>query len=143
MTYVEEYDTWLYTGYMKDHSASRLYVMKDGNYRFIELYTDEGIYDGHAGGISYANDLVYIASGGDGEENRVYMVSLSEVLDEKITQIVMNCYFHPFTAVSYCYANDGVLWIGEFEDGGKSLTDVSHHIHGNRALIVGYEISEQ
>ena len=143
MTYVEEYDAWLYTNYMKNHSASRLYVMKDGNYRFIELYTDEGIYDGHAGGISYANDLVYIASGGYGEDNCVYILSLSDVLNENINKIVMSQYFHPYTAASYCYAHDDILWVGEFEDGGKFLTDKSHHIQGNRALLVGYDINEQ
>ena len=38
----------------------------------IELYTPNGAYKGHAGGISYVNDVVYIASG---EVNYIYVLS--------------------------------------------------------------------
>ena len=142
MTYVKEADTWLYTGYMKDDQPTRLYIVTEDSSRYIELYTPEGAYEGHAGGISYENNMVYLASGGSGESNRVYMFSLSDVLDANTTTIVMENHFHPYTKASYCYVNDGMLWIGEFEDGGKFLTDESHHVNFNRALIVGYEINE-
>ena len=142
MTYVKEYDAWLYTGYMKDHSCSRLYVLQDGEYRYIELYDEEGVYDGHAGGISYGNDIVYIASGGSNETNRVYMFSLHDVLNKNTDKIVMDQHFHPYSKASYCYVKDNMLWVGEFEDGGKYLTDESHHVNMNRAIVSGYEINE-
>ena len=142
MTYVAEENVWLYTGYMKDNLPSRLYVVTEDSSRYIELYTPDGAYKGHAGGISYENDVVYIASGGSGESNRVYMFSLTEVLDETTTKIVMDNHFHPYSKASYCYVNDGILWIGEFEMGDKFPTDESHHVNTNKALIVGYELNE-
>lgn len=142
-TYVIEADTWLYTGYMKDDLASRLYVVNDEGSRYIELYTPEGIYDGHAGGISYENDVVYVANGGSDDSNRIYMFSLEDVLNKETTELVMEKYFHPYTRASYCYVNDGMLWVGEFEDGGDFVSDESHIVsHTNKAIVVGYELNE-
>ena len=143
LTYVSEEDTWLYTGYMKDDQASRLYVVNDEGSRYIELYTPEGIYDGHAGGISYENNLVYVANGGSDDSNRIYMFSLEDVLNKETTKLVMEKYFHPYTRASYCYVNDGMLWVGEFEDGGDFVSDESHIVsYTNKAIVVGYELDE-
>ena len=143
LTYVMEADTWLYTGYMKDDQASRLYVVNDEGSRYIDLYTTEGMYEGHAGGIGYENDVVYLANGGSDDSNRIYMFSLQDVLNTENTKIVMEKYFHPHARASYCYVKDGMLWVGEFEDGGSYQPNEEHIVsYTNRAIVVGYELNE-
>lgn len=63
------------------------------------------------------------------------MFSLHDVLNENTDKIVMDQHFHPYSKASYCYVKDNMLWVGEFEDGGKYLTDESHHVNMNRALF--------
>ena len=60
--YLQEQDTWLVSGYMKDHSAARIYIRgSDGTTRFVELAgTDGSRYDEHAGGVTVNGDYVYL-----------------------------------------------------------------------------------
>ena len=143
MTYIEAEDTWLYSGYMADKSASRIYVVNEQETRYIELYTEDDVYTEHAGGITVGNQTLWLASSGEGDANRVYAIDLMDVLDEHATKLVMKEYFHPIAKASTCYYHNGILWIGEFEDGGSFLTDESHHLSdSNRAIIAGYDVDE-
>ncbi|MBR4076876.1 MAG: hypothetical protein IKK25_08470 [Lentisphaeria bacterium] len=60
--YLQEQDTWLVSGYMKDHSSARIYIRDaDGNTRFVELMNGDGsAYDEHAGGVTVNGDYVYL-----------------------------------------------------------------------------------
>ena len=83
--YVPEQEVYLQCGYMTDGvSASRIYVTnaastKDS--RYIELVTPDGApYTGHTGGITAVGDFVWLANDGEGEDNCVWVLSLTEIL---------------------------------------------------------------
>ena len=51
----EENELLLVAGYMKDHSASRIYMTTlDNKVRFVSLYQDGEPFTGHCGGIATA-----------------------------------------------------------------------------------------
>lgn len=60
--YLQERDTYLISGYMKDHSAARIYIRDtDGSTRFVELANADGsAYDEHAGGVTVNGEYVYL-----------------------------------------------------------------------------------
>lgn len=62
MDYIEELDTFLFTGYMSDDTASRVYVRRpDGTLTYTELiYGDGRPYNEHTGGIEHYGDYIFI-----------------------------------------------------------------------------------
>lgn len=60
--YLEEQQTFLFSGYMKDHSSARIYIRDaDGNVRFTELTNADGlVYATHAGGVTVNGEFVYL-----------------------------------------------------------------------------------
>ena len=66
----------LVSGYMKDHSASRIYVTNEKNESYyVSLMKNGEVFDGHAGGIATTGDKVYLANGG-----KVYIFALADLL---------------------------------------------------------------
>ena len=146
--YHNEYGIFLHCGYMADgESASRIYV---GETRYVELYTADGQpYTGHTGGITSYGDFVWIANDGEGEDNCVWVLSMRDIMeavDGIDCKVTLETKFHPETRAACCYAEDGFLWIGEFNDSENYFTDESHYFEVadgeiNKALICAYEIS--
>jgi hypothetical protein len=130
-------------------SASRIYVTnaKDTkDTRFVELYTSDGTpYTGHTGGITEAGGFVWLANDGEGEDNCVWVISLDEILSpENNGRITLVTRFHSETRAACCFADDQYLWVGEFNDGEKYVTDASHKfaVNGgeNFALVCAYPL---
>ena len=148
--YVPEQEVYLQCGYMTDgESASRIYVTDAKNpkdSRYIELVTADGApYTGHTGGITAAGDFVWLANDGEGEDNCVWVMSLTELLAaENGGKITLTTKFQSETRAACCFADDKYLWVGEFNDGEKYVTDVSHKftVNGgeNFALVCAYPL---
>ena len=112
----EENGVILVSGYMKDDSASRIYVttLENDSYH-VQLQKDGGDFTGHAGGIATTNGTVYIAS-----ENTVYTVPLHDVLSAKDGDVIdIGAGVGVNNEASFIYTDDTYVYVGEFHDGGK------------------------
>jgi hypothetical protein len=152
-TYLHEQKSYLQCGYMADGvSASRIYIIPEFEPEktyYVELYTDDGTpYTGHTGGISVSGDFVFLANDGEGDANRVWVLSIYYLLaSENGSRYTMTTYFHPETRAAYCYVDGDYLWVGEFhrpvdyptkESHTFSVSgDVEHH-----ALICAYPLDD-
>lgn len=110
----------LVSGYMKNGSASRIYVTTLENEVFYVSLTKDGKdFDGHVGGISLNGDTVYLA-----DDNRLYTLSLEKILSAKNGDAVeIGAGVEVNNAASFCYADEKYVYVGEFHDGGKYVTD--------------------
>lgn len=110
----------LVSGYMKDKSPSRIYVTDtDDNAYFVTLAKDGKSFTGHVGGISMRGDTVYLANG-----SRLYSFPLASVLDAKEGDVVeIGEGVKVNSSASFCYADENYVYVGEFHDGGKYVTD--------------------
>lgn len=143
IAYVDENNV-LMSGYMKDGSLSRIYVVNPNNnsYKYVTLSNDsEGFY-GHCGGITTDGQDVWIAS-----EKTVYRLSLEELLNtERNKEIEVIDTFTPCNNADFICYKDGYLWIGEFYHKSKYPTDPSHHFKvsediTNHSIVSQYSIN--
>ncbi|MBQ3215102.1 MAG: hypothetical protein IJB11_03185 [Oscillospiraceae bacterium] len=120
--YVEEQDAYLVSGYMNDHSASRIYVRYDGgDTRYVELKNADGSdYTGHAGGICHNGGYAYLAGKGGLE-----VLTLDDVLDGGYATIIGRV--ETGFDVACCSYYNGHLMAGELYRPGNYETDPSHH----------------
>ncbi|MBR2904203.1 MAG: hypothetical protein IKC37_06120 [Clostridia bacterium] len=142
ITYVEEEDKILVCGYMTDKSASRIYVTdKYGNSYYVSLQKKDGsVFKGHAGGISYYGDKIYLAN-----DDAIHVIPLSAVLTAtsgatvSITQkIAVN------NQASFIYADETHLYVGEFHDGENYVTEHPYETpHGtNYAIVERFDLND-
>ncbi len=147
---------FLTSGYMKDGSASRVYItVGNGTPSYVSLYNSDGTeYDGHAGGIAHYGDLVYLAD----EENDgdVAVFSLADVLgtdengsDGKATvktTIAMPKDFESSFCTVYSVGARPYLFVGRFaKEGHEKYGRVDDHKvtvgdETNSSLILAYEL---
>jgi len=120
---VEEQGLLLVSGYMKDDGPSRIYITDtEDRARFVTLSWEGEPFDGHLGGISRFGDRVYLA-----DSSAVYLLSLEKLLAAEAGKAVS-----PEEKVevnnnaSFCFADENYLYVGEFHDGGKYVTDHPH-----------------
>ncbi len=109
--YLEDEEIFLATGYMKDKSPSRIYILdKNGKITdMAEMKKSNGKdYTGHTGGIARFGNFVYI-SGGDGCD--VFL--LSDLLDGDGT-VTMVGEIKTGNDPAYCKVFDGKLYAGSF-----------------------------
>lgn len=119
--YVSEEDVYLVSGYMKDGSASRVYIREDGgDVRFAQLKNADGTDNtGHAGGICYNGRYAFVAG-----ENGVNVFLLADILDGGDATAVGK--IETGFDVAFCAFIDGHLLAGEFYRSGNYETDPSH-----------------
>lgn len=117
----DAYEKFLVSGYMKDHSAGRIYVTdKENNSYYVSLRNADGTdYTGHAGGIATYGDVVYVAS-----DDMVHLVSLSDILKAKNGDTVqINDTVDVNNQASFAYVEGEYIYVGEFHDGENYITD--------------------
>ena len=137
ITYVEEEEKILVTGYMSPKSASRIYVTDTNSQSYyVSLKNSNGKdYTGHAGGIAYHGDKIYISNG-----SAIHVVNLQDVLNAQNGDAVTIQYkINVHTAASFIYADENYVYVGEFHDGGEYET--SHVFGENHAVIERFSIS--
>ncbi|MBR3750265.1 MAG: hypothetical protein IKK58_00675 [Clostridia bacterium] len=145
------YDNGLFyqCGYMADNkSPSRIYITDDNSERYVELLDkDGGSYCGHTGGIAVGERYVWLSNDGDtAEDNCVWVINKAELLDPATKQIRLDKRFHPEVRGATCYVADGLLYVGEYYDGGRYSTKESHRFNTpdgeHNALICAYTVDE-
>lgn len=139
--YIEETETFLYTGYQKDKvSPSVVYIMPDegeGEAREVKLYNADGsAYTGHVGGITIYNETTFIAT-----EKGMDIFNTGDILDSdgKATKVgKLEVDFD----VAFCEVYNGKLYAGNFYRAVDYETPQSHHIttpSGDKNTGVIYE----
>ncbi len=99
----------LVSGYMKNHSPSRIYITDGKNESFVELYNADGTaHTGHGGGIDFFGDRVFLT--GDGEVN---ILSLTDVTDGDGVAKILGT-FDPGLSPAWCCVKDGYIYCGSF-----------------------------
>lgn len=142
--YIEESDTFLYTGYQKDKvSPSVVYIMPDkgeGEARAVELFNLDGsAYTGHVGGITIYGGTTFIATSGGMD-----IFNTDDILDNdgKATKVgKLKLDFD----VAFCEVHDGKLYAGNFYRAVDYETPEKHHLttpcgDKNTAVIYEYEL---
>lgn len=116
----EKSEKILVSGYMKDHTASRIYVTdeEDRSY-WVSLSKDGKAFTGHAGGIAVHEDTVYVASG-----SSIHLLSLSAILNtENGATVSISESIEVNNSASFIFADEQFVYVGEFHDGGAYVTD--------------------
>ena len=109
------------SGYMKDDSPSRIYVTdKDNDSYYVSVFYGSGkVFTGHSGGIAVSGDKAYISSG-----DKIYQIPVSSILNANNGDRVSISKIIPVNnEASFIYADDNYIYVGEFHDGGKYVTD--------------------
>ena len=109
------------SGYMKDDSASRIYVTdEENNSYYVTLQKANGeAFTGHAGGIAYTNGTLYIANG-----KKIYTLSADAVLNaQNGDSVSIDEGTKVNNSASFVYTDESYLYVGEFHDGGKYVTE--------------------
>ena len=117
----EEYGKFFVSGYMKDDNASRLYVTDlENNSYYVSLLKENGkAFTGHAGGVATTGDKIFIASG-----ERIYTIPMESVLNAKNgDEIKLDAGIKVNNSASFVFSNEEYLYVGEFHDGGKYVTE--------------------
>ena len=149
-TFLWDQQFFLQCGFMADgKSASRIYVtpmaQPESSY-YIELVKPDGTpYTGHTGGIASSGNFIWLANDGKGEDNCVWVLSLYDFFRlEAGESYTLTTYFKPETRASFCFVDQGYLWVGEFYNEADYPTEQSHHytVSGktNHSLIARYAI---
>ena len=148
--YVGENEVYLMCGYMANgESASRIYITdaeKTDKTYYVELYTADGKpYTGHTGGLTSAFGFVWLANDGEGNDNRVWVMKLADILTAKNgDKIILETSFQTESRAACCFVDGKYLWVGEFNDGEKYVTKETHtfNVSGgeNKALVCAYAL---
>lgn len=129
LAYVPEDDAFLFTGYMTDHTSSRIYINnKENNVGMVKMPNlNDKTFTGHVGGIAKYKDYVYVAN-----NKKIYVLSYQEIKEnaykaEKDQTPLTMTSFSVHNQASFVFANEEGLWVGEFYLKNKYETDESHH----------------
>lgn len=110
----------LVSGYMKDHSASRVYVTTlDNKSYYVELLSEGQEFDGHSGGISVTGGVVYIAN-----DSRIFSCQLDAILQANNgDDIEIGAGVEINNNASFLYTDDQYLYVGTFYNEYYSTKD--------------------
>lgn len=127
------------SGYMSDGTNSRIYLIdaEAKVHRYVKLEKSEGVPSkAHVGGVAISNETIYIAN-----NETVYTVNLNDANTKD--SVVMNKFITVNNAASFIFTDDTYLYVGEFHDGGKYVTDnlVTYNGVTYHAIVSKYEIA--
>ena len=110
----EDDSVFLVSGYMKDGSASRIYVTTlENKVHYISLESGKEDFCGHAGGVAVSRGIVYLADGG-----RVYTLLLSDLLRaDNGSTVEIGAGIAVNNNADFIYTDDKFIYVGEFHDG--------------------------
>ena len=131
----------LVSGYMKDDSPSRIYVTDlDSNSYYVSLTRNGEPFKGHAGGVAITNETVYLANG-----NKIYTFALDLVLNSSNAGVVeIGSGTKVNNEASFVYTDETYLYVGEFHDGGKYVTEHPYETNDGlyHAIVSRYDIND-
>ena len=131
----------LLSGYMSDHSASRIYVTDtDDNSYYVSIYKDGEAFTGHFGGITVSGNTAYIAT-----DDAIHLITLSDILNaENGAILTVEKTIDINNQASYIYTDDTYLYVGEFHDGKDYITDHPYETNDGQynAIITRYKLTD-
>ena len=117
ITYVENKNILLTSGYMSNKKASRIYITDfNNNSSYVSLSQNGKEFNGHVGGIASLNNDVYLAN-----EEKLYKLNLNDILNNKTVDVKEGIDVN--NAASFVFSDDNDIYVGEFHDGGKYVTN--------------------
>lgn len=139
------------TGYMKDESASPIYIVDKKTKKLEQkVFMSDPSGDPltiHAGGISYYNGMVYVAGA---ENSCLYVYNPADIRDAQKGDLVSYVATVDLTGAgddilaAFTTVHDGLLYVGEFYRKPNYLTNELHKVEiskgSNNALMVGLSI---
>lgn len=134
-------NAYFVSGYMNDHSCSRLYYTneKEGSY-YVKLIKEDKEFYGHCGGIAYGADHVYIASG-----SKIYPIAVDSIYNSgNGDKLDVGNGIKVNNSASFVFVDETYLYVGEFHDGGKYVTNnIFETSKGtNHAIVSKYNLSD-
>lgn len=136
---VEEEGVILTSGYMKDGSASRIYITNEENEsRFVKLQENGKDFVGHACGLAVTGGQVYLAN----EDSHLYVLSLEEVLQNDVVEIRSS--FEVNNHASYVFTDDVSLYVGEFHDGTHYICEHENETEDGvyMSIVTRYDLQD-
>ena len=136
----ESGDKIILSGYMADHSASRLYISDlDSNSYYVSIQKEDKAFTGHAGGVANDGTNLYIAS-----EDELHVIPLADVLNAKngdTVNIVMSIPVNNQASFVYIYGE--YLYVGEFHDGNNYVTEHPYETPDGlyHAIVTRYQLT--
>lgn len=98
----------LICGYMKNGSASRIYLLQENSTTHVEIFNPDGTpYLGHSGGIDVCNDRVFLTG-----DTTVELLSLEEIAVGG--KAVVKGSFDAGVIPAWCTVKDNYLLVGSF-----------------------------
>lgn len=138
-------DKYLVSGYMKDASSSRIYVLSSNGkvINYTELLGKDGeLYTGHAGGIAHNGDYIYLTND-DNDENSLNVFSLKDVLNNETATTKMIGSVYVYLKPAFCYIHEGKMYTGNFhKDGHEKYHSPESFImaENNTAIMLSFEL---
>lgn len=142
--YSEEYGVYIYSGYMKDGSASRIYAIhENGDYTYVSLLEADGSdCTEHVGGVAVSGDTVYVTAS---SRNQILTYKLGDVIKGGTAKACGQ--FDIGISPAYIYVSGNTLYTGEFYREGNYETPQDHRFttpagDQNTAIIEVYGLSD-
>ena len=133
----EDKDYIFTSGYMSNHSASRIYYTDFSSNHFTELTKDEKEFTGHVGGMAISGEKVFLA-----DDNCLYLISLKDIFTKDKVDIGAGVKIN--NQASFVFATDKYIYVGEFHNGKEYKTnhfyETDEGLHS--AIITCYAIED-
>lgn len=143
ISYLPDSGEFIACGYMKDGSASRIYIFNESGERYVTLNGEDGKpTDTHTGGLSYWAGFVFLT---DGDRILVYDLSSIQSKSKESGSVTPVAAFDVNLKASFCYVEGNDLYVGEFYREQNYKTDSSHHLttpsgDKHHALMVTFDL---
>lgn len=137
---LDDHDLILTSGYMnKKGQNSRIYVSDKKSARYIKLTKNNEVFTGHLGGVAASRTHVYLADG-----KTIYQLPVSDFTNSEIKELEIGQGTRVNNSASYVFCDDTYLYVGEFHDGGKYVTN--HHYETDEgdhyAIVSKYDLND-
>ncbi len=148
MCYIDLLEKFAISGYMSGKTGqSRIYLAdpETNEYKYILL---DGFY-AHAGGIASNGNDIWVSSGGGLDKDSgaynygtVYHITVDALAQaENGSELSFDGSFKTEAKGSFAYADDEMLWVGEFyTPGGDNEVNPAHYSGNNHSIVCGYTL---
>jgi len=130
------YGWWLISGYMKDGSPSRIYLVDQNGQikRYVTVKNAGTTITGEFGGIASSGESIWLVS--EGTVYYMLATDLLQVADTKAVQILDK--FDTTIDADFCFANENVFIVGESKgvnDGSRQTLEKDGEKHTAYAFV--------
>ena len=145
-------DCFFITGYMKDKSASPIYMVERSSGKYVKKLLMQDMegndFHGHAGGLTVHGDYIYVAGDGDSCLYVFRYEDAQNAADGDRIKCIGTFPMPDDMSVAYTSSDEDVIYAGEFYREENYKTDATHKLTTaagdyNQALIFAYHFSDE